>query len=60
MRYLHTAEVLKDKSGALDAKYDSGDGVTLNEAGYAAMLQYLRTHGYKSIAKETDSVETNE
>ena len=60
VRYLHTAEVLKNKSGALDEKYASADGVTLNESGYAAMLQYLRTHGYKSIAKETDSVETNE
>ena len=60
VRYLHTAEILKNKSGALDEKYDSGDGITLNEAGYAAMLGYLRTHGYKSIAKETDSVETNE
>ena len=60
VRYLHTAEVLKNKSGALDERYASADGVTLNEAGYAAMLQYLRTHGYKAIVKEADSIETNE
>jgi tetrapyrrole methylase family protein/MazG family protein len=47
VRYLHTAESLKDKSGALNPSFDSGDGVTLNESGYTAMLHYIRTHGYK-------------
>ena len=47
VRYLHTASVLKNKNGFLDEQYDSGDGVTLNEAGYAKMLEYIRTHGYK-------------
>lgn len=47
VRYLHTSESLKDKSGALNPSFDSGDGVTLNESGYTAMLHYIRTHGYK-------------
>ncbi|MBQ8408333.1 MAG: hypothetical protein IJY39_05655 [Clostridia bacterium] len=47
VRYLHTASVLKAKNGTLDEKYDSGNGITLNESGYSVMLDYIRTHGYK-------------
>lgn len=46
VRYLHTASVLKAKNGTLNEQYDSGDGVSLNEAGYAAVIEYIRTHGY--------------
>ncbi len=46
LRYLDTASALKDSKGRLDAKYDSGDGITLNAEGYAAVLEYIRTHGY--------------
>ena len=47
VKYLNTASVLKDSRGYLAAEYDSGDGITLNEEGYKAMLNYIRTHGYK-------------
>ena len=47
VKFLNTASALKDSSGYLISEYDSGDGITLNEAGYAAMIQYIRTHGYK-------------
>lgn len=47
VKYLNSASILKDSKGNLDAKYDSGDGVTLNSDGYRAMLNYIRTHGYK-------------
>ena len=47
VRYLNTASVLKGDDGRLDPKYDSGDGITLNENGFEAVLQYIRTHGYK-------------
>ena len=47
VRYIDTASILKDSKGNLDAKYDSGDGITLNADGYRAMLDYIRTHGYK-------------
>lgn len=47
LRYLNTAEALKNTKGYLDAKYDSGNGLQLNLEGYNAMLTYIRTHGYK-------------
>lgn len=46
-RFLNTASALKDSRGYLAPEYDSGDGITLNEEGYKAMLNYIRTHGYK-------------
>ena len=47
VRYLDTASVLKDGAGMLAESYDSGNGLTLNEAGYFKVLEYIRTHGYK-------------
>jgi len=47
VRFLNTASVLKDSKGYLAAEYDSGDGITLNAEGYKAMIEYIRTHGYK-------------
>ncbi len=47
VRYLDTHSALTDEKGYLKQEYDSGDGITLNEAGYGAMLEYVRTHGYK-------------
>jgi lysophospholipase L1-like esterase len=52
VRYLYTSSVLKDKKGYLSPQYDSGDGVTLNESGYAIMLEYIRTHGYMRVQSE--------
>ena len=47
VKYLHTVSCLKNKDGYLDQKYDSGDGLHLNKDGYIAVLNYIRTHGYK-------------
>ena len=47
VRFLNTASALKDANGYLLSDYDSGDGITLNVDGYAAMAEYIRTHGYK-------------
>ncbi|MBQ4091188.1 MAG: hypothetical protein IJC64_02600 [Clostridia bacterium] len=47
LRYLNTAEVLKDEKGDLRSEYDGGDGMRLNEQGYLAMVEYIKTHGYK-------------
>ena len=47
VRYLNTASILKDSNGNLLAIYDSGDGFTLNTDGYTAVLNYIRTHGYR-------------
>ncbi len=47
VRYLHTYEALCDSQGYLTGEYDSGDGVTLSPAGYEAMTEYVRRHGYR-------------
>ncbi len=47
VKYLNTASCLKNSRGYLDKKYDSGDGLHLNAEGYRAVLEYIRTHGYK-------------
>ncbi len=46
--YLDTHSVMTDNKGALRSEFDSGDGITPNEAGYNEMLYYIRTHGYTS------------
>ena len=45
-KYLDSASVLKNGSGALSAVYDNGDGYHLTADAYRAVLQYIRTHGY--------------
>ena len=47
LRYLNTSTALKDKDGRLDTRYASDNGIALNSDGYAVMLEYIRTHGYK-------------
>jgi lysophospholipase L1-like esterase len=47
VRYLNTASALTDSKGNLKSEYDSGDGIHLNSDGYTAVLDYIRTHGYK-------------
>lgn len=47
VRYLNTAQALKDSSGKLPRKYASEDGGSPNAEGYRIMLEYIRTHGYK-------------
>lgn len=45
-KYLDTASVLKDSSGAMNAIYDEGDGIHMKVDAYKAIVQYVRTHGY--------------
>ena len=45
--YLNTHSALCNTKGYLLTEYDSGDGLHLNTEGYKAVLQYIRTHGYK-------------
>ena len=45
--YLDTHSALCNTRGYLLSEYDSGDGLHLNNEGYKAVLQYIRTHGYK-------------
>lgn len=47
LRYLDTASILKDSSGNLKSEYDNGDGLHMTASGYQALLDYIRTHGYK-------------
>ena len=47
LRYLNTAEVLKDPDGFLRSDYDVGDGHHLTRSAYEAILAYIRTHGYQ-------------
>ncbi len=47
IKYLDTASILKQTNGKLNPTYDSGDGIHMNSKGFQAMLNYIRTHGYK-------------
>ena len=47
LRFLNTAECLIDATGNLQKSFASKDGGSLNSAGYTAVLEYVRTHGYK-------------
>jgi lysophospholipase L1-like esterase len=44
LKYLDTQSILKNDSGALIEEYSNGDGIHLNEKGYGAIVQYIRTH----------------
>ncbi len=46
LRYLDTAEILKDEKGNLRQEYQSGDGYHLTKEAYEKILFYIRTHGY--------------
>lgn len=47
LRYLNTAEALKDNDGFLRLDYQCGDGHHLTTEAYRKILAYIRTHGYK-------------
>ncbi len=47
LRYLNTAEILKDDAGMLRMDYQVGDGHHLTKEAYLAILTYIRTHGYQ-------------
>lgn len=44
--YLDTAEVLKDESGWLKAKFAYNDGIHLTDDGLKTVLSYARTHAH--------------
>lgn len=45
-KYADSCSVLKAEDGSLREDYGNGDGIHLNEDGYNAVLEYLRTHAY--------------
>lgn len=46
LKYLDTASALKNAKGELEITYQNGDGCHLNERGFTAELEYIRTHAY--------------
>ena len=44
--YLNTAEILKNKDGALFEEYQVGDGYHLTKEAYLKIIDYIRNHGY--------------
>ena len=47
LRYLNTAEILKDEQGFLRSSLQVGDGHHLTREAYLEILYYIRTHGYQ-------------
>lgn len=47
LRYLDLSEALKNDKGYIKNEYDSGDGIHPNKQGYLALIEYIKTHGYK-------------
>ena len=47
LRYLDTAEILKNNEGFLFYEYQCGDGHHLTTEAYKRILAYIRTHGYQ-------------
>ena len=58
VRFLNTAESLKDASGNLYGKYANHDGSSPNAEGYMIMLEYIRTHGYKEYPADNKPTES--
>ncbi len=59
IRFINTAEALKDSSGNLPKKYANKDGGSPNADGYKIMLEYIRTHGYKEYPVSTKPTEAH-
>lgn len=47
VRYLNTHDALMDENGELRYEYCNGDGVHLDTPGFEAVLNSVRTHGYR-------------
>ena len=47
LRYLNSAEILRDGQGRLKITYQNGDGHHLTKQAYLVLLEYIRTHGYQ-------------
>lgn len=46
--FLDIASPLEDENGDLSAEYDSGDGLTLNDAGYQALASYIEANRFSN------------
>lgn len=46
VKFLNTYTVLIGENDYMIDKYQNGDGLHLNEIGFGAVLDYIRTHGY--------------
>ncbi len=58
--YLNTAESLADEYGNLYMKYQNGDGCHPGQAGYTAILNYIRTHALPGYAETITSEVTSD
>ena len=47
LKFIYSADALKDAKGNLLAEYASDDGLYMNAEGYKQMLMYIRLHGYR-------------
>lgn len=47
VRYLDSASVIKDSTGAMPMDISNDKKLHMNEKGYELVIKYLRTHGYK-------------
>ena len=47
LKFIYSADALKDVKGNLLAEYASDDGLYMNAEGYKQMLMYIRLHGYR-------------
>lgn len=55
IKFLNSAEALKDETGYGKAEYYQSNDIHLKPAGLKAMLSYLRTHAYESEDRRPDT-----
>lgn len=55
VKFLNTAEALKDDTGYGNADYYQGNDIHLSKAGLKVILNYLRTHAYQSEDRRPDT-----
>lgn len=46
VKFLNSASILKDETGAMKVGYDNGDNIHPNADTYRLIISYIRTHGY--------------
>lgn len=46
VRFLNSASILKDETGAMNSDYHFGDYIHLNADSFRLVASYIRTHGY--------------
>lgn len=55
IKFLNSAEALKDETGYGKAEYYQSDDIHLKSAGLKAVLSYLRTHAYETEDRRPDT-----